>query len=562
MKRRVKWIKQNKNGKTYKQPWIGYSYRNKNGVSDFRREVSLKSLSPDEVDTIALALREGGGLVAAVESVRFLDSWDIGAFWTAFRIAEELGVTGQLERFDEKHGLAILSIILDRVVQPFPHSKLSLWESLPGSPLERVVAPEGIDIELHDVYKSLEKVHEAQRDIQKALYDHSQPIDNMYLYDITSSYFEGDSCELAEYGYNRDGKKGKKQIVIGLLTNSEGRPLAIEVFEGNTADQSTVMEKIDAMRRDFGIKEMIFIGDRGMITRARREDLKAKEYEAVKYISALKRKEFFDFLEDSEHPLQPTLFDRENLVEVEYGDVRYVLSFNPEKEIEDRETRARLIAKTNEKMEMIKRNVENGRLKQEQAIGKKLYRWVNHWNMERFFTTSYSDGKFEYSKNEEKIKEYESIDGFYVITSDVDKESLDTLELRARYKSLIQVEQAFRTMKTTDIFVRPIRHWNPERVKGHVFLCMLAYLIIWEARRLFSDFISHLPVDGDARQDDNHSLRVVWERLNRDVKIGEIEINGKIETQLKPMRQKTKQMLKAANATFTQKRMESLMIVG
>jgi len=559
MKRRVKWIRQSKNGKKYTQPWIGYSYRNKNGVSDFRREVSLKDLSKEEVDRIALALREENG---ATGSVRFLDSWDIGGYWAARCIAEKLGIIDELEHFDEKHRHSILSMMLDRVIQPLPHSKLSLWESLPGSPLERVVAPGGIDMKLHDIYKSLEKLYGAQKKIQQKLYSRHQPIDNMYLYDITSSYFEGDSCELAKYGYNRDGKKGKKQIVIGLLTDSKGRPMGIEVFEGNTSDQSTVMNKIDTMRKEFNINEMIFIGDRGMVTRARREDLQGKEYESVKYISALKRKEFFDFLEDSEHPLQPTLFDRENLVEVEHESIRYVLSFNPEKESEDRKTRARLIAKTNEKMEMIKRNVDNGRLKKEQAIGKKLYRWLNRWNMERFFLTNYGEGVFTFTKNEEKIKEYESIDGFYVITSDVIKDNLSTKELRERYKSLIQVEQAFRTMKTTDIFIRPIRHWNVERVKGHVFLCMLSYLIIWEARNVFDDFVSRSPVDETTKQEENHSLRLIWERLNRDVKIGRLEINGKIEEQIKPMKQITKQMLKAANATFTQKRMERLVNVG
>jgi transposase len=308
-----------------------------------------------------------------------------------------------------------------------------------------------------------------------------------------------------------------------LLTDSAGRPLAIEVFEGNTSDQATVMQKINDMRQEFKIDNMIFIGDRGMITRARREDLNADEYESVKYISALKRKEFFDFLEDQNHPLQPSLFDRHKLVEVTYEGIRYVLSFNPEKEEEDQNTRRRLLQKTQEKLEMIKRNVDSGRLKNEQVIGRKIYRWVNKWNMEKFFNIEYAEGKFSFTRNEEKIKEYESIDGFYVITSDVSEKNLETKELRERYKSLIQVEQAFRTMKTTDIFIRPIRHWNPERVKGHVFLCMLSYLIIWEAGNIFADFISSTSPGEDAEQDDCHSLRIIWERLNRDVKIAKIK---------------------------------------
>ena len=563
MKRRVKWIKQQKKGKSYSQPWIGYSYRNKNGVSDFKRELSLKGFNQKEVDAIDFVLRSGGDISTVTKgNVEFLDSLDIGGYWTAHCIAEDLGILKEISQFKEKDQHCILAMILDRIIQPLPHSKLSLWESLPGSPLERVVAPGGMNIALHDIYKSLEKLYGKQKEIQQALYVNRESVDNMYLYDITSSYFEGDNCELAEFGYNRDGKKGKKQIVIGLLTNSDGRPLAIEVFDGNTSDQATVMDKIDDMREDFGINEMIFIGDRGMVTRARREDLQGKEYESVKYISALKRKEFFDFLEDQTHPLQPTLFDRKKLVEVSYDGIRYVLSFNPEKEIEDRDLRQKLIKKTQEKLEMIQRNVINGRLKKEQVIGKKLYRWLNNWNMERFFTTNYQEGEFSFSKKEEKIKEYEAIDGFYVITSDVIEETLDTKELRERYKSLIQVEQAFRTMKTTDLFMRPIRHWNPERVKGHIFLCMLAYLIIWKARCLFTEFISSQPVDEETTQDECHSLRTLWEGLNKDVKIGKIKNNGKIEEQIKPIQQKTKNILKVANATLTKKRQRQLMICG
>jgi len=563
MKRRVKWITQRKNGKNYRQPWIGYSYRNKNGVSDFKREMSLKGFVKKEIDAIDFVLRSGGNINHATDGkVEFLDSVAIGGYWAAYCIAEKLGIIKEIFQFEEQHRNSIMAMILDRVIQPLPHSKLALWESLPNSPLERVVAPGGMNIELHDVYKSLEKLYEKQKDIQQSLYKNRETVDNMYLYDITSSYLEGDTCELGEFGYNRDGKKGKKQIVIGLLTDSTGRPLAIEVFEGNTSDQATVIDKINDMRREFGIDEMIFIGDRGMITKARRKDLKAEEYKSIKYISALRRKEFVDFLEDQDHPLQPTLFDRKELVEVSHEGIRYVLSFNPAKENEDRELRKKLIKKTQEKLEMIERNVKNGRLKKEQLIGKKLHRWLNNWKMGRFFDISYGEGEFFFAQKEEKIKEYEAIDGFYVITSDVIEDTLNTKELREKYKSLIQVEQAFRTMKTTDLFMRPIRHWNPERVKGHVFLCMLSYLIIWEARQLFAEFISSNPINDDAKQSDAHSLRIIWDRLNQDVKIGKIKNNGKIEEQVKPMQQKTKSLLKLANATLTKKRKEQLMICG
>jgi len=562
MKRRVKYYKRVKNGTVYRQPWVGHSYRNKNGTPDFKREFSLAGWDEQQVEAIDCALRHGCAPEAPPQ-VEFLEATSIGAPWTAYRIAEDLGIIGQFDRFEEKHRLPLLAMLLDRVVQPLPHSKLALWETLPGSALERVVAPNGSVGKLHDFYVSLEGIHEKQSEIQKFLFTGRETVDRMFLYDITSSYFEGCECSLAEFGYNRDRKKGKMQIVIGLLTDSDGRPLAIEVFEGNTSDQTTVMGRIDSMREQFGIEEMIFIGDRGMLTRARRSDLQAEEYDKVKYISALTRKEFFQFLEDQSHPIQFGIFDRQKLVEVEQDNVRYVLSFNPEKEAEDRATRLKLIAKTRDKLEMVQRNVDGGRWKRPEVIAKRLHRWVNKWGMERFFHYSYSEGEFLFELNDERLREYEAIDGFYVLTTDVVKEELPTDEVRSRYKSLSQVEQAFRTMKTTDLFLRPIRHWNPERVKGHVFLCMLSYLIVWKARELFAEFIAKDQVsDDDEPEEACHSLRVLWERLNRWVQIGRIRIGGKTQEQLNTVPVEAKPLPRAANAMPTAKHVARLSLVG
>ncbi len=353
------------------------------------------------------------------------------------------------------------------------------------------------------------------------------------------------------------------QVVIGLLTDSDGRPIAVEVFKGNTQDQSTVMGRIDSMRKDFGIDKMIFIGDRGMVTSARRADLDAEEYAKVQYISALKRQEFFQFIEDQDHPIQLTLFDRTELVEVEHEGIRYILSFNPEKEVEDRDTRLRLIERTQEKLEMIERNVTAGRLKTEKAIARKIHRWVNNWNMERFFSYEYSEGSFTFTRNEEAISEYEAIDGFYVITTDVKEDELATPEVRGRYKSLAKVEQAFRTMKTTDLFVRPIRHWKPERVCGHIFVCMLSYMISWKARSLFEGFIHSDPVDGQsASATDSHSLRLIWETLDQTVQLGRIRINGEITEQLGQIPKKSKDILAAANASLTKASRRKLAVEG
>jgi len=562
MKRRVKYYKREKNGTVYRQPWIGYSYRNGNGTPDFKREFSLAGWGEQQVEAIDHALRHGSAPESACR-VEFLDAVSIGAPWTAYRIAEDLGIVGHLDCFEEKHRLALLAMILDRVVQPLPHSKLALWEALPGSALERVVAPEGFVSKLHDFYGALEQVYEKQDDIQKSLFTGRETSDRMFLYDITSSYFEGCECSLAEFGYNRDGKKGKMQIVIGLLTDADGRPLAIEVFEGNTSDQTTVMGRIDSMRKQFGIEEMIFIGDRGMLTRARRSDLQAEEYGKVKYISALTRKEFFQFLEDQSHPIQLGIFDRQKLIELEHDGVRYVLSFNPEKESEDRATRLKLIAKTRDRLEMVQRNVNSGRWKRPEVIAKRIHRWVNNWRMERFFDYTYSEGRFSFELNHERIEQYEAIDGFYVLTTDVVKDELPTDEVRSRYKSLSQVEQAFRTMKTTDLFVRPIRHWNPDRVKGHVFVCMLSYLIVWKARELFAEFITRDQAsDDDQPEDACHSLRIIWERLNMWMQIGRLRVAGRTQEQLNTLPPEAKLVLGAANAMPTARNIARLKLVG
>ncbi len=563
MKRRVKWIKQKKKGKVYQHPWIGYSYRNKNGTPDFCREISLKKLPVEVIEQIDYALRIGKEIKdLEVSDVRFLDSYEIGGYWTCFCLMEELGILECLSVLDEKHRKCVESMIIDRVVHMNGHSKLGLYEYINESNIERVIDPEGeLKLELNDYYVALEKLYENQKNIEEFLYRRNGSKSQLYLYDITSSYFEGAHCPLAEYGYNRDGKKGKKQIVIGLVTDEEGQPLSIEVFRGNTSDQVTVLGCIDKLREEFGIEEMIFVGDRGMLTKARRKDLKESEYERVKYISALPRKEFMDFVENQNHPLQPELFDRHKLVEVEFDNIRYILSFNPERESEDRKTRASLIQKTEEKLNMILKNVESGRWKREEVIAKKVHTWINRWNMEKFFDYEYGYGYFSFSLKKDRIKRYEAIDGFYVIVTDVASEKLSTAKAHEKYKSLTKVESAFRTLKTTEIFVRPIRHWKPERVRGHVFMCMLAYLVIWKARKVFSDFIIHSPPDENSSQDDMHSLRILWENLNQSVKIAKIQIADSISHQLNPLDKKTIQLLKAANAFINTKRKKQLNIM-
>ena len=549
MKLRVQKFKKMQNGKTYFYPWIGYSYRNERGTPTFKRMVSLANLPDKEVEAIKAVLSIEGEVTDNILKVSFLDALPIGAEFVAFRLAEELGITKALECLPEKDAKLISAMILNRVVEPFPMSKKALFENLPGSGLERILELETENIKLEDMYFALDKLQPCKNNIEKFLFDYRK-INNsrMFLYDITSSYFEGNSCPLEAFGYNRDGKKGKKQIVIGLLTDDSGCPISVEVFAGNTSDQTTVMERIDSMRERFGIDEMVFIGDRGMLTKARRNDLQSEDYEKVKYISALSRSEFTKFLDDDDHPLQLSLFDRQNLVEVEKDGIRYVLSFNPELENESRETRKRLIEKTAEKLEDIKKSVTSGRLKDRDKIAKRLYCWQNKWGAGRFFKVDYNEGKFEYKLDEAIVEDYAKIDGFYVLTSDVIE--LSTEEVRTKYKSLQMVEQAFRTMKTTDLFMRPIRHWNAERVRAHVFLCMLSYMVIWKARQVFAEFL-------EPEEKLRVSLRTIWEKLKK-VQIGRIKIGNKVHEQLGVISNENRKILKKAGASFSGKNLKKV----
>ena len=549
MKLRVQKFKKMQNGKAYFYSWIGYSYRNEKKTPTFKRLVSLANLPDKEVEAIKAVLSIEGKITDNILKVSFLDALPIGAEFVAFRLAEELGITKALECLPVKDAKLISAMILNRVIEPFPMSKKALFENLSGSGLERILDLENENIKLDDMYSALDKLQPCKNNIEKILFDYRK-INNsrMFLYDITSSYFEGNSCPLEAFGYNRDGKKGKKQIVIGLLTDDSGCPISVEVFEGNTSDQTTVMGRIDSMRERFGIDEMVFIGDRGMLTKARRKDLQSEDYEKVKYISALSRNEFTKFLEDDDHPLQLSLFDRKNLVEVEKDGIRYVLSFNPELENESRETRKRLIEKTAEKLEGIKKSVASGRLKDRDKIAQRLYRWHDKWGSGRFFKVDYNEGKFEYKLDEEKVESYAKIDGFYVLTSDVVE--LSTEEVRIKYKSLQMVEQAFRTMKTTDLFMRPIRHWNAERVRAHVFVCMLSYMVIWKARQVFAEF---LQPDEELRI----SLRTIWNRFKK-IQIGRIKIGNEIHEQLGVISNETRKILKKAGALLSGKNLKKI----
>lgn len=542
MKYRVQEFRSVQRGRTYKYLWLGYSYRNDKGTPTFKCLYNLTSLPEAVVQNIKLALSFDGQVASQAEQVEFISSTPIGAEAVAFHFAEQLGIVDALHCLPELYRKLVLSLVLDRVVEAFPHSRKSLFENMPGSGLARVCGLDNEDLKLQRMYYALDHLFPRQDTIEQYLFKRSCPDrSRMFLYDITSSYFEGNACALAAFGYNRDNKKGKKQIVIGLLADNNGCPISVEVFEGNTSDQSTVLDRIDSMRRKFGIEEMIFIGDRGMLTRARRNDLTAEEYKKIRYITALGRKEFLKFVEDDKHPLQLSLFDREKLIEVEHEGIKYVLSYNPDLEERNRKDREAMMEKTENHLKGIANSVLKGRLCKEKLIAKRLFSKVDKWECAKFFEVEYGERSFSYRRRDDLIESYGAMDGFYVFTTDAVE--LNAEETRAEYRRLQEVEQAFRTMKSTDIFMRPIRLWNTERVKAHIFICMLAYMIVWKTRKELAEFLK-------PENELQTSIQTAWQTL-AEIQIGKIKIGERIHEQLSQPENTCKKLLRLAGMTMS-----------
>ncbi len=556
MKRRVKKFSKN-SGKRYSYFWIGYQTRNDKGTPVFVREINISSLPVDVINRLDIAMKAGKDPMVFKDLIKFQGGVNVGGAWTALRLCEDLGIQAALEaNLSEIDRSAVISMIIDRVVNPKPHSKRALAKAYPNSPLARILGP--IDIPFNRWYSSLEAVYGRQGVLEKFLMAGADLGDTIFMYDITSVYFEGTCCPLAKFGYNRDGKKGKLQIVVGMLTNSAGRPLGIRVFSGNTKDAGTVMEQMKRIKMELGVDKFIFVGDRGMVTGAIRSEMETLPGSGIDYITALTRQEIIKFSNDDRHPLQISLFDQE-LAEVEDNGIRYVLCHNPLKKDDDRATRLRLLEKTETKLESVRKNVGNGKYMKEKVIAKRLYKWLNKWGMEKCFKIEYGEGFFKYERDQQKIDEFERLDGCYVITTTVEVSVFNKAEVVDHYKRLTWVEQAFRHMKTTDELIRPVRHWNVDRVRGHVFVCMLTYLVIWQARRCFGEFLKR---DEDSCMCEGDSLREIWEALDEGVSIGTINIDGKSEDQLAPIPNYQKRLLKAAKAGINNKEKKRLGIVG
>jgi transposase len=323
----------------------------------------------------------------------------------------------------------------------------------------------------------MDKLLERQDAIQKRLARKHLSKGTLVLYDITSCYVEGEysDSELVAFGYNRDEKNGHEQIVVSLLCTKEGCPVAVEVLKGNTKDETTVLNKINEIKEKYGIEKVVFVGDRGMVTQSKYEQI---DHEVVKVISALTHQTIKKLCE--KQIVQLNMFDEKNIVEVIDGKIRYCLCKNPDTAAREAATRQTLIRKTTDELDKIVASTKKTKYSKEIRAGKV----VNKYKMGKFIIFEGKGENLAYSLNEVKIEVESLFDGCYVIYTDTSQEDMTASETVQNYKRLMQVEQAFRNIKTVRLEIRPVYHKTDDRIKCHVFICMLAYYVMWHMKQM------------------------------------------------------------------------------
>jgi hypothetical protein len=476
-------------GKEYKSYLLRRSYREGGKV----RNETLANLSHLPVEVIELVRRalKGEEFVAAGEGfevARSLPHGHVAAVWAQ---ARALGFPALLGPPCRHRDLAV-ALVVARVCRPASKLATTRWWADTTLAVDLDVAGASTD----EVYAAMDWLVERQPDIEAALARrHLQP-GGLAYFDLSSSWVEGRCCPLAARGYSRDGKAGRDQIEYGLLTDDEGRPVAVEVFPGNTADPTAFASAVETVTGRFGLDNVVMVGDRGMITTARIAAL--RDHDAgLGWITALRAPAIARLAADN-GPLQLSLFDEANLAEIAHPDYpgeRLVACRNPALATERARKRSELLAATEAELDKIVAAVEAGRLRDPAKIGQRVGRHANRYKMAKHFDLDISHGHFGYRRKTDQIAAETALDGIYVLRTSLPADRLDTPGVVDAYKRLANVEQDFRSLKTIDLELRPIHHRLEDRVRAHVLICMLAAYLIWHLRRAWAPicFTDHDP---------------------------------------------------------------------
>jgi hypothetical protein len=469
-------------GKVYRTHLLRRSYREDGKV----KNETLGNLShlPDALIEIIRRALQGETFVPLGAALEVSASRPHGHVQAVRLAMQRLGFAALLASKPCPERERVLSMVAARIVAP--HTKLATtrWWHTTTLAEDFGVA----DADEDDLYAAMDWLLARQGAIEKKLAARHLSEGGLVLYDLSSSYFEGSCCPLAKLGHNRDGRKGLLQVNYGLLTDARGCPVAVSVHEGNVADSATFLPEVQRLREQFGIGELVMVGDRGLIGHQAIAQLRAMP--SIGWITALKSASIRALVEQG--ALQLGLFDERNLLELaspDYPGERLVACRNPQLARLRALKREELLAATEKSLRLIEQRVARGKLRGADAIGLRVGKVVNQYKVAKHFELAIGEHRFSFARKQQAIAAEAALDGLYIIRTSVAAQRMAAADCVRNYKALANVERAFRSLKTVDLKVRPIHHRTADRVRAHILLCMLAYYVEWHMREAWRELM-------------------------------------------------------------------------
>ena len=466
----------------YRTHLLRRSYRE----GDTVKNETLGNLShlPDALIEIIRRSLQGETFVPLAQAFEITASRPHGHAHAVAAAMQRLGFAVLLASKPSRERDLVLAMIAARILAPSPKLATTRWWHTTTLAEDFGVA----DATEDDLYAAMDWLLARQGAIQKRLAARHLSPGALVLYDLSSSYFEGTTCPLAKLGYSRDGKKGLLQVNYGLLTDARGCPLAVSVHEGNVADSQTLLPEVKRLREEFGVEQLVMVGDRGMICSKAIEEMRSTQ--GIGWISALRSASIRALVEQGQ--LQLGLFDERNVVELnspDYPGERLVACRNPELARLRAHKREELLRATEGNLDKIKARVDAGKLAGQDDIGVRVGKLVNQYQVAKHFELAIGEASFTFARKTEAIAAEAALDGIYMIRTSVRAAQMDASACVRNYKSLANVERAFRSLKTIDLKVRPIHHRTADRVRAHILLCMLAYYVEWHMREAWRELM-------------------------------------------------------------------------
>lgn len=470
-------------GKVYETHLLRRSYREEGKVKN-ETVGNLSHLPADLIELVKRRLSHPEQRWLPAQDLELQRSLPHGHVQAVLAMMRKLGLAGLLEPAASRQRDLVLAMIAARVLEPA--SKLATTRLWQESTLASELGVEDADVD--ELYRSLDWLLARQAKIEKRLAGRHLREGGLVLYDLSSSYLEGRHCQLARIGYSRDGKRGTLQIEYGLITDDRGRPVAVEVFEGNTADPATVAGQVDKLKQNFKLGELVLVGDRGMLTSARIEAL--QKVPGLGWISALRGPQIRALVDSGS--LQLSLFDERNLAEIQdpaFPGERLVVCRNSRLAEERKRKREDLLQATEAKLAPIVEQVLGGRLRGADKVGIRVGKVIDRHKVGKHFKVEISNDSLTVSRRQDEIAAEAALDGIYVLRTSLSSERLDQDGVVRSYKLLVKVERAFRSFKSIDLQVRPLHHYADDRVRAHLLLCMLAYYVRWHLEQAWSELL-------------------------------------------------------------------------